>query len=133
MAKIFNMSEATQIAIHAIVLLARNPEAPLTTKQISEGISSSENHLSKVMQRLVKSEFVGSTRGPSGGFYLQTNSDCITLYDIYETIEGKLTSNKCPFDKKQCFFAKCVFDNKIHEISNDFVEYLKNTKISERI
>jgi len=49
-----NLSEASLLALHSMVLLAQHDREPLTIKQMAEKTASSEAHLSKVMQRLAK-------------------------------------------------------------------------------
>ena len=77
MAKIFSMSEAASIAIHSMVLIARN-ENGINAVKIAEQTGSSKNHISKVAQRLVKNDLLKSVRGPLGGFTLKKSPADIT-------------------------------------------------------
>ena len=95
MAKIFSMSEAASIAIHSMVLIARNKDG-INAVKIAEQTGSSKNHISKVAQRLVKDDLLKSVRGPSGGFTLKKDPADITLLDIYQSIEGPLEITDCP-------------------------------------
>ena len=70
MAKVVSLSEAASLAIHAVVLIASSDKL-VNVNQIAKATAASKNHLAKVMQRLVKSNLVSSTRGPSGGFLLK--------------------------------------------------------------
>ena len=88
MAKIFSLSEAGSIAIHGMVLIARS-EDQVSVNDISEKTGSSRHHVAKVMQRLVKEDFLHSLRGPSGGFKLKKPADSISLLEIYESIKVK--------------------------------------------
>ena len=60
------ISEASSLAIHAMVFLAAKPGEKLSTSYIASEIKVSEAHLSKVLQRLNKVGLVVSSRGPSG-------------------------------------------------------------------
>ncbi len=54
------MSEAMAIALHSMIYIANRENELCTVKDIAEKFSISENHLSKVLQRLCKVGFVKS-------------------------------------------------------------------------
>jgi len=70
MPKLFSLSDASSIAIHAMVLVAKS-EGMINVNKIAETTHTSRHHVAKVMQRLAKDGFITSTRGPSGGFILK--------------------------------------------------------------
>jgi Rrf2 family protein len=123
MSRLFTLSEAASIALHGLVLIARN-EKGLNVQEIAEQTQSSKHHVAKVLQRLVKSGFLGSNRGPGGGFYLLAEPDKINLLDIYEAIEGKILIAECPMDKKICPVGKCIINNITGKMTADFRDYL---------
>jgi len=129
MSRIVHLSEAVSIAFHSMVLVARS-DKPLNVLEISEKISSSKHHVAKVMQRLVKAGFVGSLRGPAGGFSLKKNASDINLLSIYEAIEGTLETGACLMDKPVCSFETCIYSNIIEKMTCDFKNYLQNQKLS---
>ena len=122
MAKVVTLSEAASLAIHAVVLIACTDKL-VNVNKIAEATASSKNHLAKVMQRLVKSNLVSSTRGPAGGFILKKSATEITLYDIYFAIEGPIELDNCPLDRTICPFEKCIMGGVIHKLTNDFKKY----------
>ena len=115
MSRIINLSEAASIAIHGMIMVARSDKL-VNVNQIAELNSSSRHHVAKVFQRLVKENFIYSSRGPSGGFSLKMEAADISFLDIYESIEGKIEITKCPLDKPICPFKKCIFKNVIQQI-----------------
>lgn len=130
MSKIVSISEAASIAIHVMVLIARSENNNMNVNRLSEITGASKNHIAKVMQRLVKYNFVKSTRGPTGGFILNKPADEITLLQIYEAIEGEIAMSECPFDKGICPFDKCLMNGIIHRMTDEFVTYFKDQKLS---
>jgi Rrf2 family protein len=124
MAKIFSMSEAASIAIHSMVLVARN-ENGINAVKIAEQTGFSKNHISKVAQRLVKDDLLKSLRGPSGGFTLKKEPKDITLLDIYQSIEGPLEITDCPLANEICNFDQCVMGNVVNKMSKEFKKFLK--------
>jgi len=123
MSKIVSLSEAASIAIHGIILIARSPVS-LNVIQIAEDTGTSKHHVAKVMQRLVKFNFITSQRGPTGGFMLSVSPDTLSFLEIYEAIEGKIEVSKCPMDKKVCTFDTCILDNISKRMTMEFKEYL---------
>jgi len=132
MSKIVSLSEAASIALHGMILIARKKKGMNVTK-IAELTSTSKHHVAKVMQRLVKSGYLTSHRGPNGGFELKVPPAEINFLDIYEQIEGKIEINTCPMDKPVCPFDKCILNNVTSKMSKEFREYLSNQTIEQYI
>lgn len=132
MAKVVTLSEAASLAIHAIVLIA-GADKLINVNKIAGATASSKNHLAKVMQRLVKSNLVISTRGPAGGFALKRAASDITLYEIYEAVEGPIELQDCPLDRPICPFDKCIMGGIIHKLTNDFKKYLMESTVDRFI
>ena len=132
MSKIVSLSEAASIALHGVILIAREKEG-MNVVKIAEATNTSRHHVAKVMQRLVKSGYLVSHRGPRGGFELKKKPKDITFLEIYETIEGTIEINTCPMDKPVCPFDKCILNNVTSKMSKEFREYLRNQTISEYI
>lgn len=130
MSKIVSLSEAASIALHGMILIAREKKGMNVTK-IAEMTSTSKHHVAKVMQRLVKSGYLTSHRGPNGGFELKVTPEEINFLDIYENIEGKIEINTCPMDKPVCPFDKCILNNVTSKMSKEFREYLSNQTLDQ--
>ena len=130
MSKVFSLSEAGSIAIHSMVLIA-NSETKMNVIMISELTGSSKHHIAKVLRRLVKDEYLVSNRGPLGGFELRKPADQINLLDIYESIEGKIEITKCPMNNQICPFKKCMLSDVVGDLTQTFINYLSNQKLSD--
>ena len=130
MSRILRLSEAASIAIHGMILVARSDKL-VNVNQIAELTTSSRHHVAKVFQRLVKENFISSTRGPSGGFSLKVAPADISFLDIYESIEGKIEITKCPLDKPICPFNKCIFENVIGKLTIEFRDYLEQQTLDK--
>jgi len=132
MNKVITISEASSIALHAMVLIAKSKN-PINTTKVSKLSSSSKHHVAKVLQTLVRHGFLMSKRGPSGGFLLSKQPKVITFYDVYTAIEGPIKTKICPFDKPTCPFGNCIFDNVLQKMTNTFVDYLKSQTIDMHV
>ena len=130
MSKIFSLSEAGSIAIHSMVLIASS-DTKLNVVKISERTGSSKHHVAKVLQRLVKDDFLSSNRGPHGGFELKKPAQDINLLDVYESIEGKVEITKCPMDNLICPFEKCILGTVVSDMTQNFKDYMTNQKLSD--
>ena len=124
-------SQASSIAFHAMVLLARETSANLTAEGMSSTLNVSSDHLAKVMQRLSKCGLVNSLRGPSGGYTVGRDPGEITMLDIYECIEGPSKRVKCAFDVRKCAGGDCIFGTMISDIDEVVSGYLSRTNLSD--
>ena len=130
MTKILAISEANAIAFHAMALIAKS-EIAINATDIADITGSSKHHTSKVLQRLVKNGLLGSTRGPSGGFYLKKPAQEIILIDILEALEGTVEVNDCPIDNTFCPFGTCLMGGICIEIGETMVKYLKDHSLQD--
>jgi len=131
MGGLLRVSEAASLALHSMALLAGSSEGPVSTHEMAERLGVSEAHLSKVLQRLAKAGLVRSTRGPGGGFRLTKRSSRISLLEIYEAIEGRLTSSECLLGRKVCGGGGCIFGDVLRSVSRQIREYLSRTRLSQ--
>lgn len=127
----FKISEAFAIALHSMVYLGGKHGECVPIQIISEKFSISQNHLSKVLQRLVKAGFLASIKGVNGGFTILPRKKNASFFEIYESIEGKQKFSNCIFQSKKMNCPKCIMGNFVCKANKDFMTYLKNTKISD--
>lgn len=127
MTGVLKISEAANLAIHAVTYIASNNDHKVSTKELASFHNVSEAHLSKVLQRLVKSGFLKSVRGPKGGFVIAKPFNEIKLLDIYEVFEGIFTSTNCLFETPVCGRKTCVFGDLFQELNIKVINYLSRT------
>ncbi len=122
------MSDAASIAIHSMVLIARAGDG-INAVKIAEISGFSKNHISKVLQRLVKNGLLKSVRGPMGGFTLKLDPANITLLEIYEGIEGSLDLTECPMAHDICGFDNCIMGTVVNKMTIEFRKFLKEQSL----
>ncbi|MCR4421996.1 MAG: Rrf2 family transcriptional regulator [Spirochaetales bacterium] len=125
---ILYFSDASMLAIHSLILLAKKKDSYINTKQLAKSLGASENHLAKVMQILSKNGYVSSIKGPTGGFKLSINPEKINLKEIIELIEGPLIPDFCPFFKN-CNPKDCIFGDEIKDYADKIIKMLENKNI----
>lgn len=125
------LSEATAIALHSMIYLTNRENEIVSLKEIADRFKISENHLSKVLQRLVKAGYLISHKGPKGGFSIVSKIKNITFMQVYEITEGRFQEQECLFNSLQSNCPNCIMNNLIKRINHEFVSYMKNNKISD--
>ena len=80
--------KSTMIGLYAMMELAKDPQGLLATNEIADRFHVSVHHLSKVLQQLVRSGLVETTRGAAGGHSLARDPKDITLFDVVEVFAG---------------------------------------------
>ena len=131
MSNFIKISEAASLAFHTAAYLALHPERLVSSREIAEALGASENHLSKVLQRLAHSGIVHSTRGPSGGFKLRSPWEKMKLVEIYEAIEGPVTPGRCLLDLPVCRGYRCILGKVIHGTDETVKRCLTETSLDE--
>ena len=131
MADILKISDATALALHSMVHLARDPEVKSTTAEIAAFFEASKHHLAKVHQRLTKAGLIYSNRGPAGGVGLAKDPAEITLLDIYEVMEGPMMCHACLFGKDVCPRADCVLGELLPGLARQVKDYFEKTTLAQ--
>lgn len=130
LASFINISEATSLAIHSMAIISNSKDS-VNANEIANKTDFSRNHLAKILQILVKNNFLESTRGPKGGFYLKKPANEISLLNIYELLEGELETEHCRRHFNKCPFDECVFGNIREKVSEEVRLYFSKRKLSD--
>lgn len=130
MAKLVQLSEAASLGLHAMVLIAQS-DVHVNVNVLAERMGASKNHLAKVLQQLVKYNFLKSVRGPNGGFKLNKPTTAITILDIYEAIDGTIDIHECPLDRQICPFNKCLMGGLIKDVTSQFKAYFQSQTLDK--
>ena len=104
------LSTRTRYGLRAIIELAEhNGAAPLQTKVIAGSQDISVKYLEQLMTILRSAGFVRSIRGSKGGYLLAKSPNQIRLSDVFDCLEGHVTTVECVEDRSFCERAEdCV-------------------------
>jgi len=127
---LFNISEGATIAIHCLAIIASSDEK-YNVNQLAEKTRFSKNHLAKIMNVLVKNQYLDSERGPKGGFKLRADKSKVTLFEVLEVIDGKITKFECTISCQDCYFESCLFGDQPTQFNSDLIQYLKTNTLSD--
>ncbi len=131
MGKLIHISEAANIAVHALALIASSDKL-LNVTQIAGLLNLSKNHIAKVLQSLTRHNLVVSTRGPKGGFKLLKKPQEVNLLDIFELIDGKFEAEHCRNQPDfPCPFADCIFGDERLRIYQSFTDYYSKRTLAD--
>jgi Rrf2 family protein len=133
MSNVLRISEAASLAFHAMSMLAEDPERMWQNKEIAGRFKISEAHLSKVLQRLTHAGLVTAVRGPRGGFKLIKAPAEITLLQIYEAIEGKLSRGQCLLGVPRCDRKFCILGGLLKTVNTEVDDYFKKTTLASLV
>ncbi len=131
MNSLVNISEGTSLAIHGLGLLAGIAPKRINVRSAAADLKASEAHLAKVFGKLQKSGLVSSTRGPTGGFALEKAPEKISFMDVYKIFEAPIDPLACPMGRNYCPFNSCLFEGRIHKVSQEIYRILTDTMISD--
>jgi Rrf2 family protein len=133
MNSILKISEAASLGLHGMIILAQHRDEVVSVKYMAEQLDVSANHLSKVMQRLVKTGLVTSVKGNRGGFQLAQEPEKITLLDIYEAIDGKFNPSGCLLGRNACAAGECILGDLIRSVNKQVEDHFRGTKLNSFI
>ncbi len=131
MGNVVKVSEAASLGIHAMYLLGQEPDLQMSTKEMAQELEVSENHLSKVLQRLGRVGLVKSIRGPKGGFTLGRPATEISLLMVFEAIEGPIEPLGCLLGTETCHRPECRIGGFFNNLNRQVKEYLSRKKLAE--
>ena len=87
------LSKAAGYGIHAVVFIAKQEDkGQVLAKTIAKRYKLPLESLLKVLQQLVRSQILRSTRGPSGGFRLGRSAERISLAEIVKAADGPIAA-----------------------------------------
>jgi len=104
------LSTRTRYGIRAILELAESyRQGPLQLKIIAQHQDISVKYLEQIIAMLKSGGFVKSIRGAKGGYILAKAPNQIKLSDVFDCLEGRVTTVECIEDEDYCArVADCV-------------------------
>ncbi len=129
----FRVSEAANLGLHALAVIAAGPEPTCRTREIAARLKVSLAHLAKVMVALDHAGLVMGTRGPAGGYQLARPASRISLKEIYEAIEGPMGIRSCLFGEPVCDTKGCALSGYFGRLNRDVARTLARTRLTDLV
>ena len=127
------LSTRTRYGIRAMLELAENrSKMPLQIKTIAQRQDISIKYLEQLMALLKSAGFIRSVRGSKGGYVLAKSADQIKLNDVFNCLEGPVTTAECVENKSYCGrAADCVARGLWAEVQEAIVNVLQSITLQD--
>jgi Rrf2 family nitric oxide-sensitive transcriptional repressor len=125
------LSQSAEYALRAMVTLAYDGMAPLTTKQIAERTQVPAGYLSKVLQSLRRADLVRAQRGLGGGFRLAREPVTISILDVVNAVSPLRRIVRCPLDRADHAAELCSLHRRLDGAYAQVEKALAKTTIAE--
>jgi Rrf2 family protein len=128
------VTRETDYAVRTVLYLAKNRNRMASVTEVADAMQIPKSFLAKLLQRLVRSHILASSRGINGGFQLAQKPSEITLLSIMEAVQGPAVINVCAIDSKRCKLSStCAVHPVWVEIRKEVEKRLKRETISKLI
>ena len=90
-------------ALHALMYMVRHStQLPATAGTIARAEGIPSDYLVKILQQLVKAQFVQAVRGSKRGYVFARAPEQISLLDLFEVVEGHSLFDDCFLKHCEC-------------------------------
>src|SRR5512143_910276 len=128
------VTRETDYAVRTVLYLAKNRNRMASVTEVAHAMHIPKSFLAKLLQRLVRSHILTSSRGVNGGFQLVQKPSKITLLSIMEAVQGPAGINVCAIDSKRCKLSStCAVHPVWVEIRKEVEKRLKRETINKLI
>ena len=128
------VTRETDYAVRTVLYLAKNRNRMASVTEVAHAMHIPKSFLAKLLQRLVRSRILTSSRGVNGGFQLVQKPSEITLLSIMEAVQGPAGINVCAIDSKRCKLSStCAVHPVWVEIRKEVEKRLKRETIGKLI
>ena len=128
------LSLTCKTAIKAVIYLASKFESGEKSGigEIAEYIQASQHTVGKFLQTLVKEKAINSSKGPTGGFYIDAKQINQPIINIVFAIDGKDVFNHCGLGLSKCSATHPCPIHDDYKLARDIVQDLfKSKKVSD--
>jgi len=127
------LSQTCIYGLRASVLLASKQQSEYTTiRELSDDLDISFHFLTKVLQKLTRSELLESYKGPNGGVKLAKHASDITFMDVVISIDGNSIIHECALGLPGCGIMKsCPLHNQWAVLKENILSMMSNISLEE--
>ena len=128
------VTRETDYAVRTVLYLAKNRDRTASVTEVAHAMQIPKSFLAKLLQRLVRSHILTSSRGVNGGFQLAQKPSEITLLSIMEAVQGPAGINVCAIDSKRCKLSStCAVHPVWVEMRKEVEKRLKRETIAKLV
>jgi Rrf2 family protein len=127
------LSQTSEYALRAAVILAAQADGPLTTQQIAAAGQIPLDYLSKVLQLLNRAGLVSAMRGKGGGFTLTRHPATVTVLEIVNAVEPLRRIRSCPLKLGAHRDRLCPLHRKLDQALASMEQAFASTPLAELV
>lgn len=123
----------TDYSLRVLLYLTMHPERPVPLPEIKAAYGISQNHLVKVVQRLVEEQLVETLRGRGGGLRLGRKPADINVGKVVRSTEPHLNLLEC-FDRRTntcCIEPACGLKGALVRAQDAFFQELDKHTLAD--
>ncbi|KEO75798.1 RrF2 family transcriptional regulator [Anditalea andensis] len=127
-------SKACEYGIRAVIFICSQTKhgKKMGVKDICKEIDAPEFFTAKVLQSLAKKNIISSSKGPTGGFFINSEQEKLKAIDLVIAIDGDKIFRGCALGLKQCSeLNPCPIHNEFKDIRESLTHMLENKTIQE--
>lgn len=130
-----HLTRFTDNALRCLMYLGQNPDRVITVGEVSRKMGMSEDHLLKVVRRLVNLGHVRTIRGRSGGLRLNRPPSEIIVGEVVRATEDNLALVPCfqPGDDRCPLTPNCDLAGSMHEALGAFFGVLQRKTLADLV
>jgi Rrf2 family protein len=102
-----NLHRQVDYALRCVIYLSGTRDRLATKSEIAEAVLAPDLFVAKILQRLVRSGLVTSTRGVRGGFALARDPSTLSALDVIDVAQTPTAPRPCVLDPRTCEFRAC--------------------------
>ncbi|AVX06099.1 HTH-type transcriptional repressor NsrR (plasmid) [Maritalea myrionectae] len=127
------LTSFTDYGLRISMLIAGSPNRVFSTTELADFLSLPKNHLSKIIQTLVRGKILVSKRGHGGGISLSMPPEEIKLGDLIKILEQKQSLVECfSPNKSNCTIEHlCRLKVRLSRAEEKFLEDLNRSTLQD--
>ena len=128
-----HLTRFTDNALRCLMYLGKHEGRVVTVGEVARQMAMSEDHLLKVVRRLVELGHVRTLRGRSGGLQLNRSAESIVIGDVVRATEDNLAIVPClaPGDESCPLRASCRLAGVFCEALGSFFSVLQRRTLAD--
>ena len=127
----FKLTRKSEYALIALRHLQMNHNALSSSKEISQMYMIPREVLAKVLQKMVKLNYIDAHKGPSGGYKIKKSLKEIRLAEFIEKMEGPLGLVDCNISENCEQIQYCNIRMPINKINENIKSVLNKIKVAD--
>ena len=127
-----HFSKSFGYALRGVLYAAASGRPRVCVEEVADHLRAPRHFMGKVMKALVKNKILDSSKGPSGGFYVNEKTLDTTLLIILEITDGQKQFDACVLRFSKCDSQNpCPLHHKIQPTRTKMAEILAGTRVRD--